>query len=75
MCNMKEAESEYHFLLVCPYYHVHRKNKYRNIINTYPNLHKFNSIINKKYAHFIKNLTMCIHIAMKEREQTLINNF
>ena len=44
-CNSQSVESEYHFLLVCPYY-AELRNKYFKCYNGHwPNLNKFGSLM------------------------------
>ena len=64
-CNSQSVESEYHFLLVCPYY-AELRNKYfkRNYCH-WPNLNKFDSLMMTNSKQITLNLSKCIYHASR----------
>lgn len=71
-CNSQSVESEYHFLLVCPYY-VELRNKYfKRYYCHWPNLNKFNSLMTNS-KQITLNLSKFIYYASRLRQDRLNN--
>lgn len=71
LCQYNRLESEYHFLLCCPYYSDIRR-KYLGIIS-WPNIHKFVALLSSTNKKTILNVAKYIYEAVKKRTATLVN--
>ena len=60
-CNTKQIESEYHFLLVCPFYRDIRAKYFTPYLCRWPNIHKFETLFNieKCYQQRCKIYLFC----------------
>ena len=66
-CNMNMIENEYHFLLVCPFYHDLRRKLLPNYYCSWPSTHKFVALITTKSSTVLKRLSSYINNANKRR--------
>ena len=66
-CNMKTIESEYHFLLICPYFTDLRKEYLKPYYYTWPNLNKFENLMISGNKKTIFNLMKFIFRANTRR--------
>jgi hypothetical protein len=66
-CNMNQVESEYHFLLVCPFYIELRRKFLPRYFCAWPNIHKFKSIMMSSKKATIVNLAKYIYEATCKR--------
>ena len=53
-CNSNVIEDEYHFLLVCPFYRDLRRKYFKNYYFPWPNVHKFNLIMQTRSPTIVK---------------------
>ena len=67
ICNMKQPESEYHFLLVCPAYHDLRLKYFPRSYISWPNLQKFENLMKNKSSKILNNISRFISSANKVR--------
>jgi hypothetical protein len=68
-CNMNFIENEYHFLLVCPMYKDLRKQFLKPYYLSWPNLNKFDSLMETRNAKIQLNLGKYIYKASRLRNQ------
>lgn len=68
-CNMNVVESEYHFLLVCPYYRNLRLQYLPKFYRSWPNLQKFKCLMKNTQRKVVFNLSKFIYLANKLREE------
>lgn len=66
-CNMNMIESEYHFILVCPFYIDIRKKYFKTYYNRWPTLQKFELLMSSNSKSTQINLSKYIYFAMKRR--------
>ena len=66
LCNQRNVESEYHFLLVCTKYRELRS-KYLLRYSSFPTVHKFFSLMTSKSSISQINVAKFIHESMKLR--------
>lgn len=64
-CNMKQIESEYHFLLVCPFYRDLRVKYFTPYFCHWPNINKFDTLLSSKSRKVVNNVAKCIYFASK----------
>ena len=69
-CNMNVVETEYHFLLACPYYIDLRREYLPKYYCSWPNVHKFKMLMNNSQQNVIKKLSQFIYYATLARETT-----
>lgn len=62
-CNMNCIETEYHFLLVCPFYRDVRNNCLPHYYCHWPNLNKFKSLLQCSQSNIINKLSKYIYQA------------
>jgi hypothetical protein len=60
-CNMSVVESEYHFLLVCPFYSDLRNTYLTRYYCHWPNLHKFVSLLSTTNKKLLINLAKFVY--------------
>jgi hypothetical protein len=68
-CNVHQIESEYHFLLVCPFYSDLRKQLLPKYYCVWPNINKFKSIMKTTQKSKIVNLAKFIYLATEKRSE------
>lgn len=66
-CNSNHIESEYHFVLVCPYYTELRRSFIHRQYYTWPNVNKFNALMSSTHKKTIVNLAKFVFLAFKRR--------
>lgn len=66
-CNMKQIESEYHFLLVCPLYRDLRLKYFTSYFCHWPNINKFDTLLSSKSRKVVNNVAKFIYFASKRR--------
>jgi hypothetical protein len=66
-CNSNQVESEYHFLLVCPYYYELRLKTLPKYFITWPTIYKFKNIMKSKSISIMKKLAKFIYLATEKR--------
>ena len=66
-CNMKQIESEYHFLLVCPLYRDLRAKYFTPYFCHWPNTHKFETLLSSNSRKVICSVAKFIYFAAKKR--------
>lgn len=71
LCNMNQIESEYHFLLVCPKYRDLRVKFFKPYYCHWPNINKFENIMNSNHRTTIYNLSKFIFFATQRRHSLL----
>lgn len=71
VCNMRQPESEYHFLLVCPAYHDLRLSLFPNSYSSWPNLQKFENLMKIKTRKITNNISRFIVAANKIRSDII----
>ena len=67
-CNSNFVESEYHFLLACPFYRELRQRFLKPYFGHWPTLHKFDDLMCKSNKTVILNLAKFIYFAFKSRQ-------
>ena len=67
LCNLRQVEDEYHFLLICPIYSSIRNLYIKKYYFVYPNQYKFAALMNNRNHNVLQNLSMFIYYAMKYR--------
>jgi hypothetical protein len=67
-CNMKVVENEYHFLLICPAYHNLRRQILPKYYCSWPNIHKFISLLNCQQSSVVRNLAKFVYLANNIRK-------
>ena len=72
-CNMNFIETEYHFLLVCPYYREIRSDCLPNYYCSWPSIHKLKSIMCSNQTSILKRVAKYIYIANQKREFSVVN--
>ena len=70
-CNMKNIESEYHFLLVCPLYSSLRKKHLSNYYCHWPNIQKFCTLMSTTNNKTMYKLSKFLYSAFKLRDNYL----
>ena len=71
LCNMNVVESEFHFMLVCPFYSELRNKYLPRYYNHWPTLQKFEDLIAKQSKHSIQQISRYIHYAFQKRTNLL----
>lgn len=66
-CNMKCVETEYHFLLVCPFYSQLRKDCLGNYYSTWPTKQKLKSLLASTQRGVILKLSKYVYLANLKR--------
>lgn len=66
-CNMHQVESEYHFLLVCPYYNDIRNTYLPRYYCSWPTINKFRTLMNSTPKSKLVNLAKYIYLATSKR--------
>ena len=69
-CNGNFVESEYHFLLVCPFYRELRQRYMKPYYCHWPTLNKFEDLMCKRNKNTILNLSKFICFAFKSRQMS-----
>jgi hypothetical protein len=69
-CNMNEIETEYHFLLVCPFYRELRKEHLPKYYCSWPTLNKFISLMKNSKHGTVNRLSKYIYFANVLRDRT-----
>lgn len=64
-CNMKQIESEYHFLLVCPLYRDLRVKYFTPYFCHWPNINKFDTLLSSKSRKVVNNVAKFVYFASK----------
>ena len=72
-CNMNFVETEYHFLLVCPYYREIRNECLPNYYCSWPSIHKFKSILCSSQTSVLKRVAKYMFMANQKRELSVVN--
>ena len=67
-CNSNFVESEYHFLLACPFYRELRQRFLKPYYGHWPTLQKFDDLMCKSNKTVILNLAKFIYFAFKSRQ-------
>ena len=62
---MQEVGDEFHVLLRCPTFNVHRKRYIKSNFTVNPNIIKFNELMNSKNIKQLKNLSKFIKIILQ----------
>lgn len=65
-CNMKQIESEYHFLLVCPFYRDLRVKYFTPYFCHWPNINKFDTLLSSKSRKIVNNVAKYIFLLLKD---------
>ena len=65
LCNLKQVESEYHFLLICPFYAALRQSYLG------PSMLKFINIMDCSSRNFIIRLSKYVYFAMSRRSDAI----
>ena len=73
LCNLNQIETEYHFLLICPFYRDLRLQYIKRYYQTWPNLKKFENLMISKNKQTIINLSKYLFFSMKARSIFLSN--
>ena len=73
-CNMKVIENEYHFLLVCPRYHVLRTKYLPRYYLRWPTLNKFVQLMSSENVNLLIRLSKFNHQAWLLRNEINDNN-
>ena len=73
LCNLNQIETEYHFLLICPFYRDLRLQYIKRYYQTWPNLKQFENLMISKNKQTIINLSKYIFFSMKARSIFLSN--
>jgi hypothetical protein len=68
LCNMKQVESEYHFLLVCPFYKELRNQYINRYYSTWPNIHKFKLLMSSENKGILRKLATFVLRATEARK-------
>ena len=71
LCNMRMAETEFHFLLVCTHYVDLRRKYFPAYFCRWPSLNKFNTLLQSQSKHVLLNLSKFIYFAEKRRSLIL----
>ena len=71
LCNMNVVESEFHFMLVCPFYSELRNKYLPRYYNHWPTLHKFEELMSKQSKQNIHHISRYIHYAFQKRTNFL----
>ena len=71
LCNINVVESEFHFMLVCPFYSELRNQYLPRYYNHWPTLQKFEDLISKQSKHVIQQISWYIHYAFQKRTNLL----
>lgn len=71
-CNMNQVESEYHFLLICPFYRELRLTLLDNYYYTWPNMNKFNKLMSTTKRSVIIKLAKFVYLALKKRNESVV---
>ena len=71
LCNMNVVESEFHFMLVCPFYSELRNKYLPRYYNHWPTLQKFEDLMSKQSKHSIQQISRYIHYAFQKRTNLL----
>ena len=66
-CNANVIEDEYHFLLVCPFYRDLRRKYFKNYYFSWPNVHKFNLLMQTRSPTILKKLAKYLIEAFDKR--------
>jgi hypothetical protein len=69
-CNMNMIESEYHFLLACPFYRELRHKYFKPYYCQWPNLRKFETLMSSKSTRVLLNLAKFLYFANKTRNES-----
>ena len=69
-CNLNQIETEYHFLLTCPLYRHLRTEFLPKYFITWPNIKKFELLMNSKNVKTINRLAKFVYFAMKLRNES-----
>ena len=67
-CNMNQVETEYHFLLVCPFYNSLREKYIKRYYRTWPTTTKFKALMSSNVKSTICNLAAYVYFATRARE-------
>ena len=67
-CNMNQVENEYHFLLVCPCYRNLRIKYFKPYFCHWPNIYKFQTLMETKSYKILINLAKYVYFANKIRK-------
>ena len=73
LCNTHQIETEYHFILICPFYSDIRARFIKRYFRTWPNTNKFKSLMSSNIKGTICNLASFIYYATKAREMHILN--
>ena len=68
---MNVVENEYHFLLVCPLYRSLRVELIPKYFRTWPNLNKFEMLLQTKNVKHLNLLGKYIHLALQKRSSSI----
>ena len=66
-CNSNVIEDEYHFVLVCPFYRDLRRKYFKNYYFSWPNVHKFNLLMQTRSPTILKKLAKYLIEAFDKR--------
>ena len=67
-CNLNVIESEYHLLLVCPFYIELRRKYFKPYFCHWPTLNKFDKLMTSESKCTILSLSKFIYFAFKKRD-------
>ena len=69
LCNLKQVESEYHFLLICPFYAALRQTYLGR--SPWPSISKFVNIMDCSSRSFIQKLSKYVYFATSRRSEVI----
>ena len=69
-CNMKAIESEYHFVLVCPFYREIRQKCFSTYFCSWPSIHKFKRLMSSTQRSNILKLAKYVYVALSKRQHS-----
>ena len=71
-CNSNSVETEYHFLLVCPFYRELRQKYLKPYYCHWPTINKFDDLMGKNNKKTILNVAKFVHNASNLRKTNLV---
>ena len=74
LCNQNVVESEYHFLLVCPFLYILRSKFLKPYFCKWPTIYKFTTLMSSSNKKEIFNIAKFIYYANKRRNEAITNN-
>lgn len=72
LCNLRQVENEYHFLIVCPQYRELRIKYLKPYFCHWPTIQKFETLKSSVSQKSLINLAKFIYFANKKRETILL---